>query len=195
MALGCAVFAMVAWGVFATGRLLPFDDAFSLRVHLAARPALVQAMRIVSLMGYEGVIVLAVALGLWYISRWHWRRVALLALALGGGALLNLLLKLAFGRPRPVLPDPFVTLESLSFPSGHAMVSTIFYGLAGWLLWRRAAARWQRRLAALGAVGMIIAVGASRVYLGAHYLTDVLAGFAAGAAWLAFAILAVEGVG
>ncbi|HZX26368.1 MAG TPA: phosphatase PAP2 family protein [Telluria sp.] len=130
-----------------------------------------------------GVLVLAALL-----VGWMWkdgaRRWALLAgLAIPGGLLLNVLLKYAFRRARPSVGEPLVNLASYSFPSGHANGATLLYlTLACWL-WARLP-RGRARLATAAALAMIVLVAASRVYLGAHYLTDVLAGMAEGTAWL-----------
>ena len=112
------------------------------------------------------------------------RHAALLTLAaVVGGVLLNTLLKAGFARPRPDLVPHAAEIFTTSFPSGHAMTAAATYLTLGALL-----ARVQRRrrlqLFTLGlAVGVTLAVGVSRVYLGVHWPTDVLAGWAAGAAW------------
>jgi membrane-associated phospholipid phosphatase len=139
-----------------------------------------------------GVLVMAALLG-----GWMWRRRAfywLLALLLSvpGGMLLNVLLKYTFQRARPSFDDPLITLATYSFPSGHTSGATFFYGLlAAWLVC--AYRGWGVRVfAVLLAVCMVGLVALSRVYLGAHYLSDVLAGVAEGGAWLAVCITAVS---
>jgi undecaprenyl-diphosphatase len=93
--------------------------------------------------------------------------------------LLNLSLKEAFQRPRPSLFHEIATLHSYSFPSGHAMTSAAVYGSVAALLARAYPAR--RRAILLGACSLVFLIGLSRVYLGVHWITDVLAGWAAGA--------------
>jgi len=101
-----------------------------------------------------------------------------LLLALGGGILLNQLLKSYFHRPRPA--DALLQTLGLSFPSGHAMMAIIFYGCLAWLLMRHfRQPGWAVPL--LLWAGLI---GLTRVFLHVHYATDVLAGFAGGLAWL-----------
>ncbi|MBV9890259.1 MAG: phosphatase PAP2 family protein, partial [Rhizobacter sp.] len=98
------------------------------------------------------------------------------------------LLKLAFHRGRPSFDDPFVTLATYSFPSGHVAGSTIFYGLLVVAVFARTtSARW-RALAVAGALLAVALVAFSRMLLGAHFLSDVIAAFAEGAAWLAIAL-------
>jgi membrane-associated phospholipid phosphatase len=103
-----------------------------------------------------------------------------------GGALLNEVLKYAFHRARPRLEHPLVQLPSYSFPSGHALAATVFYGFAAILLWSYIVPRVWRIVIGTAIVVVILMVGLSRVYLGAYYPTDVLAGFIEGLAWLSF---------
>jgi undecaprenyl-diphosphatase len=113
-------------------------------------------------------------------------------LAAGGGALLNIALKHMFHRQRPVLENPLVTLSSYGFPSGHTMGATIFYGVLALIVtyWMRS---WSRRvLTGCLAAFVIGLIGTSRIYLGAHYFTDVIGAVAVGLAWLAFCWTGVE---
>jgi len=123
---------------------------------------------------------------------WKRRRYELIALALviPGGLLLNFLLKMAFARARPGWGD--VDLIGYSFPSGHTMTATLFYGLLGVFFVLRVTSWWWRASAVVLAFTIICVVGFSRIYLGAHYFSDVVAAFAAGAAWLAICLTAVE---
>jgi undecaprenyl-diphosphatase len=121
---------------------------------------------------------------------WYWLLTVVLAMA--GGMALNSVYKHAFQRARPVWDHPLLSLTSYSFPSGHAAGATLFYGLlAAYLMTRlRGAAA---RAACVAAAGLMIAlVGFSRMYLGVHYLTDVLAAACASAAWLALCLLIVH---
>ncbi len=115
---------------------------------------------------------------LWMRHRGYGRHALALLLAMGGGWALNELLKAWFHRPRPTTALLFQ--QGLSFPSGHAMMSTAFYGCLAWLVWRE----YHRRGLALALLLWAVLIGSTRVYLQVHYATDVLAGFAGGAAWL-----------
>ncbi len=107
----------------------------------------------------------------------------LVAVAVGGGTLLSSLLKLGFARPRPDLVPHAVEVYSASFPSGHAMLSAVTYLTLGALL-MRVQPRWGTRAYVLAlAVLATLLIGASRVYLGVHWPTDVLAGWCVGAGW------------
>jgi undecaprenyl-diphosphatase len=107
----------------------------------------------------------------------------LVLIATLGGWGLGLLLKAVFGRPRPSVIPHLVEVQSLSFPSGHAMMSAVVYLTLAALL-AQLSAQWAQRVYIL-AVGLLLTllVGLSRVYLGVHYPTDVLAGWSAGLAW------------
>jgi undecaprenyl-diphosphatase len=116
--------------------------------------------------------------------------VLVLAFNLGGAWLLNYLLKEIYQRERPPFPH-LGEVHSYSYPSGHAMVSMAFYGLIGYLLW----CHWRKkRIITRYFVVVLIAllvflIGLSRIYLGVHYASDVLAGFLAGSIWLIVSVL------
>jgi undecaprenyl-diphosphatase len=111
---------------------------------------------------------------------------ALLPLVLAGAELLNLVLKLSFHRPRPEVA--FVHLDTYSFPSGHAMISTAAYGALAYVAWSRLQTRRAHVLLAAGTAVLLALICFSRLYLGVHYLSDVLAGAAGGVFWLSVAI-------
>jgi len=153
-------------------------------VHRFASPAMTRAMTAISLLGYDILIVaLIIALAVFFYLRWR-RAAAWLAISMAGALALDLALKYSFHRPRP---QPFfgVAPHSFSFPSGHALCSFCFYAVLAGLIAART-----RRLALRVAVGviaaaLIAAIGLSRIYLGVHYPSDVLAGYLAAAMWVA----------
>jgi undecaprenyl-diphosphatase len=106
-----------------------------------------------------------------------------------GGSLLNDVLKRAVGRERPPFASAFLFRDSYSFPSGHAMGAIIVYGMLAYVI----ASRWRPRDVPRGvvyaiAVAVVVAIAASRLYLGVHFPTDVLGGLAAGGGWLAICL-------
>jgi undecaprenyl-diphosphatase len=130
-----------------------------------------------------GLLTVATLGYLWLMGM---RRAALyLLLAIGGGLLLSLALKAGFQRPRPDLVSHGSMVYTASFPSGHSMLSAIVYLTGGAML----ALEHERRAVRIYIIGCAVAatvlVGTSRVYLGVHWPTDVLAGWAGGAAWAA----------
>ena len=128
-----------------------------------------------------GLIVLASALCLLFGGK---GRAALLVLAaVAGGVLLVTALKIGFARPRPDIVPALARVFSTSFPSSHAALSAAVYLTLGALFARIAAARPMKVYLVTLAVFLTVVVGVSRVYLGLHYPTDVLAGWCVGAAW------------
>ena len=115
----------------------------------------------------------------------------LLSSAFVGAEALSIVLKFGFERPRPPFHDPQLTFSTFSFPSGHASASVAVYGAFAIVLFR-SITRWTHRAIVLGTLTVLLAlIGFSRIYLGAHYFSDVLAGYSIGAAWLAFCVLAI----
>lgn len=110
--------------------------------------------------------------------RGHSRYAIEFMLSMAGGILLNELLKAYFHRDRPT--SALIHQYGLSFPSGHAMMSVAFYGCLGWI----AVQHGRRRSWAVAAGLFVLLIGLTRIYLHVHYPTDVVAGFAAGLAWL-----------
>jgi len=137
-------------------------------------------------LGSPSVLALVTIAVVGYLWLERERRTALFVLlAVAGGAALEMLLKVGFARPRPELVSHLVDVNSFSFPSGHATMATITYLTLGVLL---ASAQQHRRMKLyLLAVAtfLTLLVGISRIYLGVHYPTDVLAGWCIGAAWAA----------
>ncbi|TPW32857.1 phosphatase PAP2 family protein [Pararhizobium mangrovi] len=108
----------------------------------------------------------------------------LVGLSVGGGAILEKLLKLGFSRARPDIVPHLVDVTTHSFPSGHATLSAVTYLTLGALL-ARAQVNWRLRSFVFGCgLFMTVLVGSSRVYLGVHYPTDVLAGWCFGSLWV-----------
>jgi undecaprenyl-diphosphatase len=141
-----------------------------------------------------GTVVLAIvgvaALFLWHTAHKHSARLLLAAVA--GNILLNGALKLVFHRPRPTVFEWQTVAVSSSFPSGHAMSATVCYGTVAYLVARLQKHRWSRVLTLTGAVVLILLICATRLYLGVHYPSDVLAGMLVGLAWASFCMATLE---
>lgn len=165
------------------------DIVFSNWLHTHPVKLLTTALWIItSLHSSTVVCIAALPLGLYLWKRRERFWLAAFWVSVYGGWALNKLLKLLFHRARPHFSDTIQTLTSYSFPSGHTMISTVFYGsLALFLITRTR--RWPVRIfIATFAAIMILLVAFSRVYLGAHYLSDVLAAVAEGTAWVALCL-------
>ncbi|MDB6114909.1 MAG: phosphoesterase [Lacunisphaera sp.] len=147
-------------------------------------PAVAEIARDITALGGATVVVTATALvsGCLLLRR-QWRTVLVLVATTGGGYGVSLALKSAYGRERPTVVPPLDQVSSTSFPSGHAMCSAIFYLTMGALL-AHATPRHREKIYFIAAAGaLMFLIGCSRVLLGVHYPTDVLAGWSAGTAW------------
>ncbi|MDQ4078004.1 MAG: phosphatase PAP2 family protein, partial [Chloroflexota bacterium] len=145
----------------------------------------------VSRFGYSPwnrLTVVGSSLAAW--GRWGWLEGAFLLLASGAGGISNYLLKRLFGRTRPSadLVEVFLPHEDYSFPSGHVMVYTTFFGFCAFLAWSRLESSLWRRLVLFVTIGLVLLIGPSRIYLGVHWLSDVVAAYLAGGAILLFVI-------
>jgi undecaprenyl-diphosphatase len=147
-------------------------------------PSLQEAARDVTALGSTIVlgIVLFAVVGYMFIARKRAEAWLMLGAVLGGVALNNIL-KFSFARPRPDLVAPAARVFTPSFPSGHATMSAITYLTLGALLAHTHASRPMRIYFMSLAALLTVLVGLSRVYLGVHYPTDVLAGWCIGTAW------------
>ena len=177
-----------------TGRPLTLVDQ-QLTAWLARNrtPSLTTFFIVVTSLGSTAVgTIVAVVLGIYLLLRRQRYWFAATVLTIAGGALLNRFLKLAFQRARPELDDPITTFAGYSFPSGHTVSATVVFGTLALYLFTRKQ-NFRARLVVIGlAILVILMVAFSRIYLGAHYLTDVLAAMAEGVAWvsLSFTIVA-----
>ena len=122
----------------------------------------------------------------------HYDTAAGFAVAVVGGMILNNILKALFHRPRPLSEAALTTVYGWSFPSGHAMNSTIFYGMLVYLIVRGIHSRPLRLAAIAASMSIVFIIGLSRIYLQVHYLSDVIAGLAGGLFWLSVCITGVE---
>jgi membrane-associated phospholipid phosphatase len=163
--------------------LLPGDLEMSISLQNLAPPWLSQLLFAVSLLGwtpwYEGMVALmALVVTLWLGWRWAAYLVGLVILQ----AVINSLLKISVARPRPTDPPIhiFIQESGYAFPSGHVMFYTVFFGFLLYLFWRFIPNRWGRIFVGIIPILLIALIGLSRIYLGAHWLSDVLGGYAVG---------------
>jgi membrane-associated phospholipid phosphatase len=193
-ALGLWVFGALLDMVLDNATMVRWDIATDAAIHDLMTPTLVRIALGATQLGSPsamGVLLVAGAIALW-IAR---RRTMLIGwvAAFVGGAAVEEVLKLVVRRSRPIYGASFLHGHSYSFPSGHAMGSMIGYGMLVWLigqLWHPG--RGGRVTMYLWAGLLILAVGLSRIFLGVHYPSDVLGGYAAGAVWMAVCITGVD---
>jgi membrane-associated phospholipid phosphatase len=199
LGIGAALLVAAAWlfgaiaeDVVTSDRLTVLDVEVARWLRLHATPEVTRWMMLItdlhSTVAVSCYAVVAAATLSW---RRQWRYLATVALCIGGGLTLNVLMKLAFHRARPVLDDPLLTLASYSFPSGHVAGSTLMYGLIVAWCFTRTRRTPIRVAVVIAAAGAITLVAFTRMYLGVHYLSDVAAAFAEGIAWLALCFSAL----
>jgi membrane-associated phospholipid phosphatase len=164
-------------------------------LHTHRSPRLTTVFLIVTSFGSTTpVILIAIIVGLYLL----WRRqpywLAAIWSSVFGGMLLNKYLKLVFYRPRPLFNNPILAFTGYSFPSGHTMAATVLYGVLAVFLVATINRRSYRVLVVLVASCLIGLVGFSRMYLGAHYLSDVVGAIAEGLAWMSLCLTTVYSV-
>jgi undecaprenyl-diphosphatase len=188
--LGACAFAAVADGVVA-GESQRFDERVLVALRSAENPGtpigpewLALAALDLTALGGFAVIALAslAALGLLALQR-KWGALGLVFVSIVGGAGVSVVLKAFFDRARPQVVPHLVQVSSPSFPSGHSMLAAVTYLTLGALL-ARTARDWRSKCYIFGvALALTVVIGLTRIYLGVHYPTDVLAGWFAGITW------------
>jgi undecaprenyl-diphosphatase len=187
------LFAAIAEDVVTGDRIIILDARFSGWLHTHGSSTLTKFMLLVSYVHRTLPVLVATAvicLYLWIRGLRFW--VLTFVISVGGGSLLNVLLKFIFHRPRPYFGNPLLILKTYSFPSGHTLMAAVFYGtLCALVVSRTKNGKW-RVAAVAGAMTLIALVGFSRIYLGAHYLSDVVAAMLEGIAWLTLSIVTLR---
>ncbi len=187
------LFGGVAEDVIHHDPLTQFDLALAQELHAHANAIGIRAATAISVLGSPGVIAIwGLALGIVLLVQGRRLLLGGWIAALAGAGLLDAVLKQAFHRPRPTWNAPFVTAHGWSFPSGHAMGSLVAYGVLAYvvvLVLRRT----RSRIAVVASAALLVLlIGCSRLYLGVHYFSDVIGGYAAGAVWLSACISGLE---
>ena len=193
---GCTcLFVAIAAGVVTGGPLTRFDlwVADALHAHALATPVLTEVVRVVGAPGSLAALALvSVAVAVALSAQRRWPTLVAWLVAVIGGEALNLLLKDLFVRPRPSFERPLVVETSHSFPSGQAMESLVVYGMLAYFAVLISSGSGKRVAVVVGAAVLVVLIGFSRAYLGAHYVSDVVGGFVAGGAWLGAALAGWE---
>ena len=187
-------FGLLLHQVATDGPITGLDDGAARWLNREVRDnePLIALLEVVSFLGKPIFLVFAIGVpGLW-ILRHGGRKLALfLAVTCIGGGLVDTLVKLAVGRPRPTLDQPIVEAFNHSFPSGHAMQAVVCYGALALVVLPMVSPRARRWIIA-ATIALAAAIGASRLALGVHYISDVLGGYVLGAAWLAGSVAVFE---
>jgi membrane-associated phospholipid phosphatase len=187
--LMAAAIVMVLFAVLASevleGETQHFDDAVRMTVYGVASPHATSVLYAVTQLGSPLLLIPGTLVcSLLFLHLRRIRGAILLTLTMVGVTLLNWILKAVFQRPRPLPFFGLTTPTSYSFPSGHALAAFCFYGALAALVTARLRSPLLRALVWAGAAVVIVAVGFSRLYLGMHYPSDIVAGYATGFVWV-----------
>lgn len=187
------VFVVIAQDVVGHGATVTFDLAFARALRDSATPRWTRMFTIVSWLGSGYALAVATALVAVYLGRQH-DRLAVLGwtAAQAGGWLLNYALKAAFERTRPSFADPLLAASSWSFPSGHAMGTFILLGVGSYVVLRNVRSWSAAAVVVTLTLSWCVVMAFSRLYLGVHFASDVVAGLIAGVAWVAVCASAFE---
>ena len=186
------LFGGIAEDVVSGDRLTVVDVLVADWLHAHATPVLTGFLTIMThAHGPTAIIAFTVVAAAFLIARRDGYWLAALIVVVPVGMLVNVMMKHAFHRTRPHFDDPLLVLTTFSFPSGHVAGATLLYGVLAAYLCARAS-EWRRRLViVLLALVAVVTVAFSRLYLGVHYLSDVVAAFAEGLAWLILCLTAL----
>jgi len=167
------------------------DHGIATWFHERLTPAFVTILHAFTEFGSgEWIGIVLCALVLFFVWKRWWPSLVTLIVAVPGGMLLNEWLKLAVHRQRPFVEGPFVDWSGYSFASGHTIAATLLYGQLLLFVLPALKTRHWRLLCIVSAMSLVALVGFSRIALGAHFLTDVLAAIVFGVLWLVFCLIA-----
>jgi undecaprenyl-diphosphatase len=172
------------------------DRDLTMAVRRIHSPTKTRLALLASLLANQRVIVPGSLATIWLLVKARHRVSAVLFTgSVLGGFLLSTVLKISFRRARPALWPALATEETYSFPSGHATLATVFYGGLAAVAFHLSPSAWIRAGALAGAAGLVTTISFSRVYLGAHWTTDVVGGTLLGLTWETFCLTATEALG
>ena len=195
LVLASAAFAIIAASVATTAPILKQDLQVSVFLHTHNNPVFTAFLyAITQIHSPVGMTIMAslLAVVLWRQGHHYWTLSLLMAVP--GGMIVNTVIKEIFHRARPTWDDPLFTLTSASFPSGHTAGATLFYGfIAAYMVWNMKKVL-PRVIVVICCAFMVALVGFSRIYLGVHYLSDVLAAMSISTVWLILCLIAVRGL-
>ncbi|HZS04985.1 MAG TPA: phosphatase PAP2 family protein [Blastocatellia bacterium] len=184
-ALGALLFFAWLADEMLEGDTRRFDEATRAAIHQYASPALTSLMRVVTMLGSVTFLAASgLCVATIFLIAGRWRALVMFFITMLGATLLDVTLKLGFRRTRPVPWFDTPLPGSFSFPSGHALGSFCFYGALAAIIAARTRSHIVRIITWALAALLILLIGLSRIYLGVHYPSDVLAGYAAALVWV-----------
>ena len=194
--LGSLIFGILAYFVMQNGSLVKWDLDIVNRMYASAlsSPAWIKNVMLAGYyIGQQGYIATGVILGLYFLIRRFWKEFFMVIVLYAGQGVLFLSLTSFVARPRPVFSENIGSVIPYpSFPSGHMISSVIMFGLLAYFIVPRISSQAGKAAAILLAVLLVLYIGYSRFFMGAHYITDIIAGAALGVAWVTLTILSIE---
>ena len=191
---GASLFGAIAYNVWTKGPLLQWDTPLARQLHAQA---VQQPERIIEILifgffvGKELLQVIVIILSLYFLHKRFWPELAMLLIGAGGGAIIWYYLIGVFDRVRPTNQLGIVVTDP-SFPSGHAISAVLCYGLLAYFFIPKMPSLFWKWVVAIAALVTMVFIGFSRMYLGGHYLTDIIAGYALGLAWAGLVFTLIE---
>jgi len=192
--VGGLMFGALAYNVETKGPLLRWDTPLYREFHnvaLKEPPRDIQTLTFGFFTGREVVEIISIILALYFLHKRFWPELWMLVLGVGGGAVLWYALSRFFDRPRPPAQIG-IAVSDPSFPSGHVITAVLFYGLLAYLFAPKMPSLFWKWVVWIAAILMMLFIGFSRIFLGGHYLSDVLAGYALGIAWAGLVYTLIE---
>ncbi len=197
--IGSLIFLTIAYNLVNNGPLIQWDLPVANWFHnlaLNSSPLVINIMVAGYYFGVWGTALIAVILALYFIRKKFWRELVMIIVSMGLSGLIFLFLSHIFMRPRPFLIfNEQIWLNSSNipgFPSGHTKTILVLCGFLVYLLLPKIKSRLRKNLVILAALLVVLFIGFSRLYVGDHYLSDVIAGYAVGIAWFGLSYTAIE---
>jgi undecaprenyl-diphosphatase len=194
--VGTLIFSFIAYYVHQKGSLVQWDTSIGNRMHETAlhSPAWIKNIMFAGFyIGLQGYIIIGILLGLIFLFKKFWKEFYMVAILLVGEGIFWYFFSKYFDRTRPEFTERIGSvLHYPSFPSGHTISGVIGFGLVAYFFVPLISSRFWKVTLIIFAVLMMLFIGFSRFFMGAHYLTDVVAGLAAGVAWTGLVVMIIE---
>ncbi len=194
--LGGIAFGAIALNLQSNGPLVQSDVSIANSIHAAAlqSSSFVRELMIFGFfLGEHGIVAIGALLALYFLFKRRWPELCMVAVAWPGEGSIWLILSNYYHRPRPVFEVPvWHVMTSPGFPSGHTMSAVMCFGLLAYLLLPRILSSFWRTVVIVISILIMFYIGYSRLFVGDHYLSDVLAGYALGIAWSGLVYTFVE---
>lgn len=196
--IGGGLFALMAFNLQTQGPLIALDQQIALNLNtlaLHSSPFVLGTMEFGFYFAEYGFIIIGAGLLLYFIHKRYWTEFWMVGIAWGGEGPLWYFLSDTFNRPRPTFAQPvWHHMTSPGFPSGHSLAAVMCLGLIAYLLLPKIQSASWKAVVVILTLAIIIYVGYSRMFVGDHYLTDILSGYGVGLAWAALVYTVVERV-